>query len=129
VDRARAHVSDPPLCSALREARRGRGAVFHTGRTWILDEYLIDVTDIGASVAALEGDRRPLGDVIRELGLGWLAGRVAYWHDAPPAEIQMAKAHVEDLAVAAEAMALEVPMGEPARLRIAVDVAALLMRC
>ena len=97
------------------------------GRTWILDEYLIDVVDIARGVESEEGPREALGEVVRTLGEKLVATRAAFWHEAKPAEIQMAKAHVEDLAVAAEAMDLTVPTGPTALMHIAVDVASLLV--
>ncbi len=71
------------------------------------------------------GDAKPLGDVLR--AMEDVATRVTFWHEARPAEMQMAWAHLEDLAVAADAMQLTIPDSEAARRRVAVDVAALLM--
>ncbi len=100
---------------------------YHEGRPWILDEYLVDVVDIADCARGQDGAPRALGALVRELGETWLVSRAAYWHEAKPAEIQMAKAHVEDIAVAAEAMDLMVPNGHEARTRVAADVASLLM--
>ncbi len=132
-------VTGPRVPTAERPRLRfSAGAIrrFHQGRPWILDEYLIDVIDIAAATtpqvlaegAAAElppGEHKPLGDVLR--GLDDVATRVTFWHEARPAEVQMARAHLEDLATAADAMQLTIPDSEAARRRVAVDVAALLM--
>ena len=74
------------------------------GRPWILDEYLVDVVDMASGTAGAEGETVPLSDMIRKVGRELVVERVAWWYEASPAEIQMIKAHVEDMAVAAEAM-------------------------
>lgn len=94
------------------------------GRPWLLDEYLIDAVEIAARAQRCAGDLVPLGAVVRRLGADWLVGRVATWYEARPAVIAMLKAHLEDIAVAAESMSLEVP--REAGSSIAVDVATLL---
>jgi hypothetical protein len=99
---------------------------YQEGRKWVLDEYLVDVVDIVEGVADLPGPPRPLGDVLREVGEAFVAARAAFWHEARAGEIQMTKAHVEDVAVAAEAMDLSVPSSHEATMRVAVDLAALL---
>lgn len=99
---------------------------YQEGRRWVLDEYLVDVVDIVEGLQGIEGPPRPLGPLVRELGEAFVASRVAFWHEASAGEIQMTKAHVEDVAVAAEAMDLMVPSSAQATARVAVDVAALL---
>ena len=94
------------------------------GRPWLLDEYLIDAVEIAARARRSPGDPVPLADVVRRLGGEWLVGRVAYWYEVRPALIAMLKAHLEDIAVAAEAMSLTVPA--EASSSVAVDVATLL---
>ncbi len=95
-----------------------------TGRHWVLDEYLVDAVEIATRARGAPGESRPLARLVRRIGAGWLVARVAYWHEARPAAIAMLKAHLEDIAVAAEAMGLQVPSGAVAS--VAVDVAALL---
>ncbi len=97
---------------------------YRLGRPWVLDEYLVDVVDIAGGCAGCTGDAVALGDVVRALEDA--ATRMAFWHESTAAEVQMARAHLEDIAVAADSMALMVPGGEVARQRVAVDVAALL---
>jgi len=99
---------------------------YQEGRPWVLDEYLIDVVDIVDGTADVKGKPRPLGDLVREVGESFVAARAAFWHEASAGEVQMTRAHVEDVAVAAEAMDLSVPTGAEAAARVAVDLAALL---
>lgn len=94
------------------------------GRQWILDEYLVDCVEIAAGVKGLPGAPQSLGPLIRALGTQWLTASVSRWHGSRPSEVQMLKAHVEDLAIAAESMRLEVPAQAAAR--VAADVATLL---
>ena len=95
------------------------------GRPWILDEYLIDCVEMAKAAAGAKGKPRRLGRVIREIARDWVIERVTHWHGARPGEIVMMKAHVEDMALAAEAMALTVPAGSTPT--VAADVAAILM--
>jgi hypothetical protein len=95
------------------------------GRPWILDEYLVDVVDMASGTAGAEGETVPLADMIRKVGRELVVERVAWWFEASPAEIQMIKAHVEDMAVAAEAMDLRVPTG--GKNVVGADMAALLI--
>ncbi len=97
---------------------------YQRGRQWILDEYLIDCVEIAAAVKDVGGAPLPLGALIRRLGSGWLVASVGRWWGAKTNEVQMLKAHVEDMAVAAEAMTLEVPAEATAR--VAADVSTLL---
>lgn len=101
---------------------------YRLGRPWVLDEYLVDVCDIADGCAGCDNDAGgapvALGDVVR--GLEDAATRMAFWHEATAAEVQMTWAHLEDIAVAADSMGLSVPSGPVARQRVAVDVAALL---
>jgi hypothetical protein len=94
------------------------------GRPWVLDEYLVDCVEIASAVKDAGGPLQPLGALMRELGRTWLAASVAHWHGAKASELQMIRAHIEDMAVAAEAMRLEVPGG--AVPRVAADMATLL---
>jgi hypothetical protein len=95
------------------------------GRHWILDEYLVDVVDMASGTAGAEGETVPLSDMVRKVGRELVVERVAWWYEASPAEIQMIKAHVEDMAVAAEAMDLRVPTG--GKQVVGADMAALLI--
>jgi hypothetical protein len=97
---------------------------YRKGRYWILDEYLLDTAEIAAAAGSAGGEQRALAAVIREVG-AWVVLRVAHWHGALPAQVAMLKAHVEDLAFAADAMQLAVPAG--ANAQIAADVATILM--
>ena len=103
------------------EAAVGR---YLQGRQWILDEYLVDCVEIASAARGAEGPPRPLGSLMRELGAGWLVASIGRWHGAKPSELQMMKAHVEDMAIAAEAMRLEVPGA--AATRVAADMATVL---
>jgi len=103
------------------EAAVGR---YLQGRQWVLDEYLVDSVEIATAVKDAGGTARPLGTLMREIGAGWLVASVGRWHGAKPSELQMMKAHVEDMAIAAEAMRLLVP--SQAATRVAADMATLL---
>jgi hypothetical protein len=109
----------PRLSFGAAALRRAMG-----GRQWVLDEYLIDAVEIATRARNARGHSGSLAGLVRRLGARWLVARVAFWHQARPAAIAMLKAHVEDLAVAAEAMGLQVPSGAVAS--VAVDIAALL---
>lgn len=123
---------DEPKRGVARPTRRrlffSENAIrrYQEGRKWLLDEYLVDVVDMVEGVAELPGPAQPLGALIRSLGEGFVAARVAFWHEASAGEVQMTKAHVEDVAVAAEAMDLSVPSSPDVTTRVAVDLAALL---
>ena len=93
------------------------------GRRWILDEYLIDCVEI-ANGAPPDAEMRALGDVVRGLARDFVVERVAHWNSATPGQIQMLKAHVEDIALAAEAMQLHVDVARVDT--VATDVAAIL---
>ena len=124
----------PPPSRVARGARRRTGPRLSfgaaalrramSGRHWVLDEYLLDAVEIATRARSSPGEHTSLAGLVRRLGARWLVGRVAFWHEARPAVIAMLKAHVEDVAVAAEAMGLQVPEGALAS--VAVDVAALL---
>jgi len=109
----------PRLSFDAAALRRAMG-----GRHWVLDEYLIDAVEIAIRARKARGDYCSLAGLVRRLGARWLVARVAFWHEARPPVIAMLKAHVEDIAVAAAAMGLQVPSGAVAS--VAVDVAALL---
>ena len=111
----------PRLSLGAAALRRALG-----GRHWVLDEYLLDAVEIATGARGCPGASRPLARLVRGIGARWLVARVAYWHEARPAAIAMLKAHLEDIAVAAEAMGLQVPSGAVAR--VAVDVASILGR-
>ena len=95
---------------------------YNGGRPWILDEYLIDVVEMAKAAAASPGDLRPLAELVREAA--WLPKRTVHWADGRAPDVMMAKAHLEDIALAAAAMQLVVPAGASAQ--IAADVAAIL---
>jgi hypothetical protein len=97
---------------------------YRAGRPWILDEYLIDCMEIAEAAKDAPGEKTTLASMIRELG-AWLVVRVNHWHGTGPGQVSMLKAHIEDLAFAADAMALEVPSGATAQ--ISADVATILM--
>ena len=119
LSKGRARPTGPRLTFSLEAVER-----YVDGRQWILDEYLIDCVEIAAAVKDANGPSRPLGALIRELGSAFMVSSVGRWWGAKSSDVQMLKAHVEDMAVAAEAMKLEVPADGATR--VAADVATLL---
>ena len=117
---AQPHPTAGPRLAFSKEAI----ARYLNQRQWILDEYLVACAQIAASAKDAGGALRPLGGLVRQLGASWLCASVGRWHRATAGEVQMLKAHLEDLAIAAESMKLEVPSGAEAR--VAADVASLL---
>lgn len=98
---------------------------YNQGRHWILDEYLIDSVEIAKAATDAPGEHVALGAMVRDVARDFVVTRVVHWHGAKPGEIQMVKAHVEDIALAAEAMELRVPSG--GAISVVSDVSAILM--